>query len=99
MASNKITVLARFKAREGKQDEARQALLSLVAPTRAEEGCINYDLHQSTDDGTRFMFYENWESRAALDNHLQMPYIGELQAKSEELFAEPVELTIWEMIS
>ncbi len=32
---------------------------------------MNYDLHQGTEDPTKFFFYENWESAA----HLATPHL------------------------
>jgi quinol monooxygenase YgiN len=95
----RVTVLARVRARAGKETEVRQFLLALVAPSRAEAGCLNYDLHQSTNDPTEFMFYENWTSRAALDAHAAMPYLDEFDALSEGLLAAPVEISFWRMTS
>jgi quinol monooxygenase YgiN len=99
MDDERVTVLARVRARAGKEAEVRRLLLALVAPSRAEAGCRNYDLHQSADDPTEFMFYENWTSRAALDAHLDMPYLDEFDAQAEALLAAPVEITFWQMIS
>lgn len=99
MATHQVTVVARFRTRPGMEDSARRELMSLVEPTRSEPGCINYDLHQSADDPAVFLFYENWVSRQALDEHLAKPYLVSLQAKADELFAQPVELSIYEMIS
>jgi quinol monooxygenase YgiN len=98
MAERKVTVLARFKARDGLEVEARKAIVACIAPTRAEAGCINYDLHQSSDDPRVFMLYENWVSKKALDEHLEMPYLRALKAKAVELFAEPIDISLWEMI-
>jgi len=58
MGSRKVTVLARMKAKRGMEEKVKQELLSLVGPTHAEAGCINYDLHQSVQDKTLFMLYE-----------------------------------------
>jgi quinol monooxygenase YgiN len=99
MATQQVTVVAQFRARPGMEDSARRELKSLVEPTRSEPGCINYDLHQSADDPAVFLFYENWVSRQALDEHLAKPYLLSLQAKADGLFAQPVELSIYEMIS
>ena len=85
----KLTVVARLKARPGREEEVKQILLGNVAPTRAERGCIDYDLHQSHDDPGLFLFYENWESRADLDAHGQSPHIQALRARAAELLAEP----------
>jgi quinol monooxygenase YgiN len=99
MADKKVTVLARFKAKGGLEEKAKQAILACVAPTRAEAGCINYDLHQDANDKAVFMLYENWVSKQALDEHLEMPYLKGLVAKADELFAEPIDIALWEMIS
>jgi quinol monooxygenase YgiN len=99
MAEKKVTVLARFKAKKGMEDKLRDAIMACVAPTRAEAGCINYDLHQMTDDRGDLILYENWRSKQDLDEHLETPYLQELKAKAGELCSEPIEITLWEMIS
>ncbi|MBM3298695.1 MAG: antibiotic biosynthesis monooxygenase [Deltaproteobacteria bacterium] len=99
MPDKKLTVVARIKARPGNEGQVKEALMALVAPTRTEAGCINYDLHQSVDDKSLFLFYENWTSKKDLDDHLAMPYLRDFLGKADELLAEPVEITFWEMIS
>ena len=99
MADKKVTVLARFKAKAGMEEAAKQAILACVAPTRAEAGCINYDLHQSADDKGVFMLYENWKSKEILEEHLATPHLMGLKAKADELFAEPLDISLWEMIT
>lgn len=99
MPNAKVTVVATIKAQPGKEAQVRQELLALVPPTRAEDGCINYDLHQSPDNPTLFLFYENWSSKEALDRHSQSPHLRALGAKAAELFAAPPEIVLWEMIS
>ena len=99
MTEGRVTVLARVKARAGHEEEVRRLLLALVAPSRAETGCLNYDLHQSADDPTEFMFYENWTSRAALDAHMDRPHLDEFDTRAEGLLAAPVEITFWQMTS
>lgn len=69
MATNTVTVTATIKVKPGFEEQAKQALLSAVAPTRAEPGCLNYDLHQSVSDPTEFLFHENWASEDALKAH------------------------------
>ncbi len=93
-----VTVLALFKAKPGLEEEVRRELMALQGPTRSEEGCINYDLHRSKDDPSRFMFYENWKSQEDLDQHLQMPYLTAFREKAGELLAEPASITLHEMI-
>ncbi|MBL7173957.1 MAG: antibiotic biosynthesis monooxygenase [Desulfobacteraceae bacterium] len=99
MADKKVTVLARFKAKAGMEEQVKQEIMVLVAPTRSEAGCINYDLHQASDDKSLFMLYENWVSKKDLDEHLEMPYLKAFLGKADQILAEPVEITLWEMVS
>jgi len=81
------------------EETVRNEVLALVAPTRAEAGCLNYDLHQSSDDPATLMLYENWVSREDLDKHLAMPYLQAFLGKVPELLAEPVQLLLWDKIA
>jgi quinol monooxygenase YgiN len=80
-----LTVIAHMRAAPGKRDELRAALEALVEPTSKEQGCVNYDLHQGIEDPDRFFFYENWESDADLDAHLDAPHLRDFAARIPEL--------------
>jgi quinol monooxygenase YgiN len=99
MAKKKVTVLARFKAKTGMEEQLKQAIMACVEPTRAEAGCINYDLHYLSGDKGALLLYENWRSKEDLEEHLEMPYLRELKAKADELCSEPLEIALWEMVS
>jgi len=60
MAEGKVTVIARIKAKTGEVQRVKEELLKLLAPTRAENGCINFDMHQGAADHSQFLFHENW---------------------------------------
>lgn len=45
------------------------------------------------------MFYENWESRAAFDAHLEMPHLKPLMRSIDALLARPIEIKRYEMLS
>jgi quinol monooxygenase YgiN len=98
MNSQTVTVVATFQARPGKEAELRAVLIGLIAPTRKEAGCLNYDLHQSTEDAAKFLFHENWTSKAALDAHLQSPQIKALIPRVDELCVAFPEIKLWEKI-
>jgi quinol monooxygenase YgiN len=93
-----LTVIALAKAKPGKEALLRQELLALIAPTRQEPGCLNYDLHQATDNPGHFLFHENWSSKQHLDDHLARPHLQALFAKLPELVAEPPQIMLWEKI-
>ena len=80
-----LTVIADMRAAPGKRDELRAALEALVEPTSREKGYVNYDLHQGIEDADHFFFYENWESDADLDAHLDAPHLRDFAARIPEL--------------
>jgi quinol monooxygenase YgiN len=94
-----VSVVARVRALEGMAERVREECLALVAPSRREKGCINYDLHQSADDPALFLFYENWTSREDLERHLETAHALRFDERTEGMLAEPEEITLWEMIS
>jgi quinol monooxygenase YgiN len=98
MDQKKLTVVARMKARAGKEEEVKKELFGLIGPTRSEPGCINYDLHQALDDPSVFMFYENWRSKGDLDNHMETQHFRTWVEKAEGLLDGPSEVTLWQMI-
>ena len=98
MSAKTITVVATFQAKPGKTEELKKALLSLIAPTRMEAGCLNYDLHQLPEDPEKFLFHENWTSKAHLDAHLQNTHIQVLLPRMDELCVGMPEIKIWEKI-
>jgi len=98
MNSKPLTVVAHLKAKPGQEANLRQELLALIPTTRQEPGCINYDLHQATDDPCSFLFHENWTNKQLLDDHLNRPHLKALLAKADALLAEPPRITLWEMI-
>jgi quinol monooxygenase YgiN len=93
--NGKVTVIAQIHAKPGREAEVRQALLALCEPTRAEKGCINYDLHQSLQDPALFLFHENWASNADLDAHSQSPHLQAWRKLAAELLVEPPHVTRW----
>jgi quinol monooxygenase YgiN len=98
MNATSLTVVAHVKAKPGKEAQVRQELLSLVAPSRKHAGCLNYDLHQATDNPAMFLFHENWTNKAALDAHLQQPHVQSVLGKLGALLAEPAQITLWDRI-
>ncbi|MCW5554841.1 MAG: antibiotic biosynthesis monooxygenase [Verrucomicrobiae bacterium] len=95
---NTLTVVATFEAKPGKEAELRAALTDLLAPTRQEAGCLNYDLHQATEHPAKFLFHENWTSKAHLDTHLQSAHVQAVLARLDELCVAPPEISLWERI-
>jgi quinol monooxygenase YgiN len=77
-----VRVIAGSVARTGKEDQLRVLLQGMLIPPRAESGCKLYELYESDSRG-RFYFFEEWESQAALDQHVATPHFKHLDKASE----------------
>ena len=86
-----VRVIARFVAKAGRENELKELLRGMIAPTHAEPGEKVYDLFQS-DDPRRFYFVETFASQAAFDFHAQTPHFKALGPKVEALIEGGVEL-------
>jgi quinol monooxygenase YgiN len=93
------TIIGTVVAKPEKRDELKRILAAQVAPTRAEPGCINYDFHCDKADPNIFVFYENFVSKEALEDHLKMLHLEPLMDRIDELLAEPVNIRYLEMLS
>ena len=80
-----LTVVAKVIAKDGQVEQVGAELTKLIEPTLKEDGCINYDLHQSIEDEKIFIFHENWTSEAHLDAHLASDHIAKCQAALENI--------------
>ncbi len=78
-----LTIVANIKTKADKVELVKAELLKLIEITRAEEGCINYDLHQDNENPTHFLFYENWESRELWQTHMGSKHLQEYIAATE----------------
>ena len=95
-ARHQIAVLY---AKPGREAVLRENLRALVAPSRAEEGNLRYELYADAHDPRRFIFIEAWGSaEAQQQHHEQGPHIryfhanGDANVERRELFyvIEPI---------
>jgi quinol monooxygenase YgiN len=90
----KLTIVANIIAVPDKASLVKAELEKLVPITRAEEGCLQYDLHQDNTDPAHFLFYENWTSRELWQKHMNAPHLA---AYSEATTGCVAEFTLNEM--
>lgn len=93
-ARRNLTVVAIVTAAPGKQDELALELEALVGPTRAESGCLQYDLGVDVQDTGRFVFVERWSSEQHLDQHRRAPHLAAFRDRAAQLLAGPLEVIV-----
>ncbi len=98
MNNERISVIAYIEIKPGTEEAFRRELDAVVAATRQEAACINYDFHQSVDQPTLFVAYENWTSPAGLDQHAKSEHIQTFRRNCAEIFAKPVDIKIYKKL-
>ena len=71
MKTPALVILARILAKAEKRELVLEELKKLIQPTRAENGCISYVLHQDTENINQFFFVEKWESYDLWQIHMK----------------------------
>jgi quinol monooxygenase YgiN len=84
-----VHVVARYIARSGKEEEVKTVLTALVAPSRREIGCYQYDLLRNPADPREFCFVERWDSEKALDEHAASAHLTAARSQVEGLVEGP----------
>jgi len=80
---SKLTIIANITAKPNYIELVKSELERLIPITRAEVGCIQYDLHQDNDNPAHFMFYENWESRELWQAHMNNQHLKDYVAATD----------------
>lgn len=85
---SKLTIVANIQANPDKIQLVKAELEKLIAVTRAENGCVQYDLHQDNDNPAHFLFFEIWESRDLWQVHMNAQHLKDYMAATEGAVAE-----------
>jgi quinol monooxygenase YgiN len=64
-----LIIVATITAKEGNEVLVREALEQVVPASRAEAGCLRYDLHVDLGNHASFVMLEAWRDDDALATH------------------------------
>jgi quinol monooxygenase YgiN len=73
-----VTIVLR--AQPGQADALVRECLAVLAPSRAEPGCLFFDVLRSASDPDEVVFYEAYRTKADFDAHLTAPHVKGWQA-------------------
>ncbi|MBE9202236.1 antibiotic biosynthesis monooxygenase [Synechocystis salina LEGE 06099] len=97
VANQSIIVAGNIKVRPEKRQEFIALSQTFIEPSRSEPGCISYSFYEDETEDNKFLFFEVWRNRAALDYHFQTPYFHEFVEKSPDLLAKAAEIKIYKI--
>ncbi len=84
-------VIAKAVPKPGNEQQVKQLLREMIAPSLAEPGVRTYDLHE-TRRGGEFYLFEIYESKEAFEQHKASPHFQRLSKVLPDLLAEPLEI-------
>lgn len=87
-----LNTVALIRAKDGSEGVVSAALTELQTHTRAEEGCLRYDLFQSVAAPGTFVTVEEWTDQGALDQHLTSPHIAAALTAVDGALSGPPEI-------
>jgi len=94
-----IVVVATMKAKAGSEQEMEKALREVVPLVEAEEGTFVYTLHRAKREPQKFLMYEKYPNKEALNTHGSTPYLAELFGKIAPLLDGAPTIDIYEELS
>ena len=93
-----VKLIARLRTQPGETDLVASALCELAGPSRAEAGCILYDVCRSQSEPCDLLVLEEWASQDALDAHMATPHFQAFLGRVGSALAGEPELTLLERL-
>ena len=93
----KIFVFASFYPKNDKNNETKETILTMVNPTRAEEGNEIYNFYESKNNEGKnitFHLFEVYKNSAALDFHRNTSHYKNYRSKIVDLLDRPIEVKV-----
>jgi quinol monooxygenase YgiN len=88
-----IIVNAKLPVKEEKVSEAIKHAEPLIKASRTHEGNISYNLYKDVLDNT-LIFIEKWETKEALDAHMQTPEFLKFGEEIKEFLTAELDVKI-----
>jgi quinol monooxygenase YgiN len=82
-------VIAEIVSEKEKADELRALLVPFAESSAKEPGCLSYTLLEVIAEPGRFLTFERWTDKAALDAHMVTPEIKAIVPKLQPVLAKP----------
>ncbi len=90
--TNSLFIFAQIKPKPEHYNDAKTAISGILAQTREEPGCLQFQLNEGLENDCLYL-YEEWRNQAALDDHYAQSYIGSVFELYESWLAQPVSIT------
>jgi len=87
-----VVVVATATARPGQEAALEEALRHAAGPTRAQPGCVDFELYRRSDDLATMVAIEQWASEEDHGRHLLGEHVKTLVARFEDILSGPPDI-------
>jgi quinol monooxygenase YgiN len=98
LTEHHIVLIAGLRSRPGRENELRELLRDGLEPSRADQGCIAFDLHQSAVDPELFCIYQLWQDETALEAHMHTEHAQIFKTALPGLLEGRILLNKWRIV-
>lgn len=93
-----VVVVEILKAKPGKTEALKKALLELVPICRTDQGCLQYDLLEPLNGSGEFLILMRWKSPQDLARHEASKPVQDFVRKYDNILYGEVTQTEWKAI-
>ena len=90
-----VIVWGSIEAKAEKIEEVMQLSLAHVQRSRREAGCISHSVQSDLENGSRLIFFEEWEDMPALQAHFKLAESQDFVASVSSLAVGPPSMKIF----
>jgi len=94
-----VHVMARITFEPGSADAGLGILAELAGASRAEPGCLSYEVFRQSGAPHVFQTVERWADQAAADAHMATPHVGRAIAAAAPLLAAELQLASFSRVA
>jgi len=93
-----IGVIARLPVKEGKMDQALEAVKEVMKDVAGEEGTLLYTVNKDSSEPNTLVIMERYKDKASLDAHSGSPHFKAFAKKLPDVLAGKPEIKVLEEI-
>ena len=93
-----LKVVAKNFADPKHLDEILKLSRELVELTRGEPGCVSYGVYRDTEHPELLTMIEEWESREALETHLNSAHFKRIVPQMGRLMTRDADMNVYQQI-
>lgn len=94
-----IVIRFKVKCQSGKTEEALAVFREVIAPSRAMDGVVNFDIARDLTDPDSIIATEVFEDQAARDRQESLPEVAKVMSLLPQIIAAPPEATAYHVSS